>query len=135
MRAEYGTLPFYTATEDTIEAAIIALSEKKARTTWAKRGMAHIRKYHDELPALTRLAGLYRRAIEEQHIDKGPITMDPVTFHADIRQMRFCGKFINFPYTTDKPILATKMRVLALRYPTRGIVEVAWGRGMGGCIS
>lgn len=127
MREEFGTkaLPFYIAEEDTIEAAILALADKRTHTTYAKRGMAHIRKFHDELPALTRLAALYRKAIENRDVPQEPIKMEPVTFIAKVKQMSFGGRYVNFPYTTDNPHRATQMRVAALRYPGRGIEEVA----------
>ena len=68
MRSVYDTtdLPFYEATEECIADALVAMSDKATRTTYADRGMAHVRRYHDELPALSRLASLYRYAIEEQ---------------------------------------------------------------------
>ena len=68
MRSVYDTseLPFYAATEDTIAAALVAMSDKATPYHLCRRGMAHVRRYHDELPALARLASLYRYAIEEQ---------------------------------------------------------------------
>lgn len=125
MRLEFGTktLPFYEATEDTIADAIVALSDAKVRSTYRKRGLAHVRKFHGELPALTRLATLYRMAIEARDVDPGPITIDPVTFTAKVPQLRMGAKLLNFPYTTDNPQLATRVRVMALRFPRYGIVE------------
>jgi hypothetical protein len=68
MRRVYDTkdLPFYEATEDTISAALVDMASEGKRSEYAARGMQHVRRYHDELPALSRLASLYRYAIEEQ---------------------------------------------------------------------
>jgi hypothetical protein len=130
MREVYGTddLPFYEATPETIAAAIADLATHKSlRTKYAKRGLAHVRKFHDERPALTRLAELYRMAIEafdparEQAITKIP----PVTFTAAIPQVRAAGRFVTFPHTTDSPYIASALRILAQRKPRYGIEEVA----------
>lgn len=69
MRVEFGTdeLPFYKADDDvgSIRDAVRALAKSsELRREWASRGHAHARKFHDELPALTRLVGLYYQAIE-----------------------------------------------------------------------
>jgi len=127
MREVYGTdsLPFYEATEATIGEAIADLASSKAkRTTYAKRGMAHVRKFHDERPALTRLAELYRMAITHPVNNPVPTTIEPVTFHAVVPQVTI-GKRITFPYTTDNPHIATKLRLMARRHPKYGIEEVA----------
>ena len=124
MEAMWGALPFYTATEGSIGGAIAALATKTARAKWRKAGMAHVRKYHDELPALTRLAELYRMTI-----DQVPYQVDtpipPARFTASVQQVHIAGKFINFPCEIDNPFLATKIRVHAMRYRKFGIEEVA----------
>jgi hypothetical protein len=130
MREVYGskTLPFYEATEETIADALIALEDKKTRATYAKRGMAHVRKFHDELPALTRLAELYHRAIEHQGEEAAAIVVPPSTFTATVPQIRVGGHTVTFskgPFTTDNPYLATALRARAMRYPREGIEEVA----------
>lgn len=130
MREVFGstTLPFYTATVDTIADAIRDLAGSKAkRTTWAKRGMAHVRTFHDERPALTRLAELYRRSYDEPY--DGPVnqTTEPVTFRADVPQVRI-GKWITFvdgQYTTDNLHVIAKLRRIAQKNPSYGIEVVA----------
>jgi hypothetical protein len=129
MREVYGTksLPFYEATEATIADALIALEDKKVRATYAKRGMAHVRKFHDELPALTRLAELYHRAIQHQGEEAESIVIPPSTFIATVPQIRVGGRTVTFsngPFTTDNPYLATALRARAMRYPREGIEEV-----------
>jgi glycosyltransferase involved in cell wall biosynthesis len=65
MRRQWGGLPFYEANERTLKERIREMVESKAlREEWAGIGMAHVRKYHDELPALTKLAELYALALE-----------------------------------------------------------------------
>jgi hypothetical protein len=130
MREVFGTktLPFYSTTEGSIAEALVDLATSKAkRTTYAKRGMAHIRKFHDELPALTTLAGLYRRAIEHEGEEAKAVVVPPATFIAKVPQIQLGGKRITFsvgPYTTDNPQLATALRARAMRYPREGIEEV-----------
>ena len=65
MLSEYGTLPFYEATVDTIASSLRAMVKSPdLRAEYAERGMAHARRFHDERPALTRLVELYVRAID-----------------------------------------------------------------------
>lgn len=128
MKEVYGTdkLPFYEATEETIGEAIADLATHKAkRTQYARRGLAHVRKFHDELPALTRLAALYREAIDTQTDTTRLDTIPPVTFHADVPQLRIANRLIGFPFTTDNPNMARQVRLYALRRPRYGISEVA----------
>jgi hypothetical protein len=126
MRELWGEqLPFYEATEDTIGAAIADLAQSKAkRATWAARGFRHIRKYHDEKPALTILAGLYRLALQEQeaYIDApAPV----VKFTAGTRQLMIANRRLNFPYETDNIYMVERIRQYAQRFPNHGIQEVA----------
>lgn len=129
MREVYGNanLPFYEATTSTIAEAIADLATHKAkRTAYAKRGLAHVRKFHDERPALTRLAELYRMTLEafdENDPYIRSLTIPPVTFTANVPQVRAAGKFITFPYTTENPYIASALRILALK-PRYGIQEV-----------
>jgi hypothetical protein len=127
MREVYGTdVPFYEATPDTIADAIADLATHKAlRTKYAKRGLAHVRRFHDELPALTRLASLYRMAMLTQEAGAEPEPIPPVSFTASIPQVRAAGRYVTFPYTTDNPHIATALRLLAQRKPRYGIEEVA----------
>lgn len=133
MREVYGsaTLPFYTASIDTIADAIRDLAGSKTkRTTWAKRGMAHVRKFHDELPALTRLAELYARAGDEPYDGSARVEMAPVTFRAlkpeRMPAVRIGGTqviYVDGTYTTDNPFVAAKIRKLSVQHPSRYAVE------------
>jgi nucleotide-binding universal stress UspA family protein len=131
MREVYGSeeLPFYEATEDTIGAAIADLAQHpRKRAAYAKRGLAHVRKFHDERPALTRLAQLYHMAIEWSEKEAPAIQPVLITFRAAVPQVRAAGRFVTFTdgiYSTDNPYLATALRLLAQRYPRYGIEEVA----------
>ena len=59
-----GRIPFYQASEDTIADALRALVQSaELRAEWALKGMEHAAAFHDELPALERLADLYLKAI------------------------------------------------------------------------
>lgn len=130
MREVYGTadLPFYEAKEDSIAEAIADLATHKARRKqYADRGLAHCRKFHDERPALTRLAELYRFALEafDGTQSQSITTIPPVTFTANIPQVRAAGRFVTFPVTTDSPYIASALRIMAQRKPRYGIEEVA----------
>lgn len=125
----WGSLPFYHATVDTIADALRTLATSKAqRTKWAKAGMAHIRRYHDELPALIRLAELYHMAINQQVLTPGTHEPPPATFTAKVPQLRVAGRYVTFvngQHTTDNPHIATALRLMATRHPKYGIEEVA----------
>ena len=133
MREVYGTeqLPFYEASVDTITDAIRDLATSKAkRTKYAKLGMAHARKFHDELPALTRLAELYRRSFDEAYDGPVNIKMDPVTFRPlapdRIPQFRVGGTLVSWnggTFTTDNPAVVAKIRRMAMKHPGRYAVE------------
>ena len=124
MKALWGSLPFYTATEATTGMAVARLADNpERRARWAKKGMAHIRRYHDELPALTRLAELYRMAMDNlPYKVNDPIP--PVRFTANQAQVRIFSRPWNFPCEVDNPTVATRIRLFALRYPKYGIQEV-----------
>ena len=124
----WGRLPFYTATEATIGDAIATLAGSKAkRTGYAKAGMAHVRRHHDELPALARLAELYSMAIHRRQEATVQPEYPTVTFRAKVPQLRAAGKYVTFvngEHTTTNPYIATALRALSLRYPKYGITEV-----------
>jgi hypothetical protein len=65
MRDEFGgTLPFAVASEDTLVEVIAAMVESAdMRAEYAERGYDHVLEYHDEQPALARLAELYHDAL------------------------------------------------------------------------
>lgn len=67
MKKEFGRgkLPFYPTTELTIARSIADLvMSADLRAEWGARGLAHVQKYHAELPALERLVSLYMRTIK-----------------------------------------------------------------------
>lgn len=61
-----GALPFYEATPETIAQSIRAMMKSNVRAEYAERGMAHVRRFHDEKPALEKLVELYARAMTER---------------------------------------------------------------------
>ena len=53
MKREFGKLPFYAATEATLVDRLRKLVQSSTlRSEWGGRGVAHVRRYHDERPAL-----------------------------------------------------------------------------------
>ena len=88
MRADWGDLPFYAATEKTIADAIRSLAKSRdLRAEWAEKGAAHAAKYHAEKPALARLAELYALAMKRQEIPKHYGPLAPRTYF-DPKQRR-----------------------------------------------
>jgi hypothetical protein len=119
----WGSIPFYQATEETIGEAIAALAtNKRLRTKWAKAGMTHVRTYHDELPALRRLAELYHLALSDT--PQAGLPLPPTTFIAAVPQVHIANRYINFPFTTDNQFLANRIRLHGLRWQKYGIQEV-----------
>lgn len=63
MLDRWGVLPFYEASADTLYDALRALVEDNdLRTAYAKRGKAHVQKWHDEKVTVATLKGLYEKA-------------------------------------------------------------------------
>jgi hypothetical protein len=60
MRHEFGALPFFETTEDTIADALIAMRDETTRHTWATHGTTHANRWHDGLETVTRLTKIYR---------------------------------------------------------------------------
>lgn len=59
-----GSLPFYEASEATIADALRELvTSPELCAEWALRGMAHVARFHGELPAFERLLALYQRTL------------------------------------------------------------------------
>jgi hypothetical protein len=68
MERRFDGLPFYRATEATIYDALKTLiTSKDARDEYSAKGLAHVRRFHDERVVVEQLKALYRRAagIEE----------------------------------------------------------------------
>ena len=123
----WGGLPFYVATEQTIADAMRALVQSPdLRDEYAAKGMAHVRKYHDEKPALARLVELYMQTLTGDVRRRKAIPA--VTFTSKTNRPLMLG---NEPITfTDGRITTTDPQVIArLRYFTTrrryGITEEA----------
>jgi hypothetical protein len=133
MAQEWPAIPFEEANERTLKDVIRAMvTSAELREDAAERGRAHVRKYHDERPALARLAELYAKAIRTysriripgkaaQHVTfrdkKGRPVYDPTT-----------GERIQFTdgkVTTDDTLIIERLRYLAKRPAAFGIEEVA----------
>lgn len=131
MRRQWGGLPFYLASEDTLKERIRAMVQnEKIREEWGAIGLAHVRKYHDERPALERLAELYTKAIE-QFASGRTIPGKPamaVRFrsrqHAAVSFDGQTVRFIRGEARVTDPDLITRLRTLAKRR-NFGIEEVA----------
>jgi hypothetical protein len=106
MKEMWGSLPFAEATEKTLQRVIEdTVASADARAEYAERGLAHVRKYHDEQPALQVLLELYHEAMARHH------------------RPRIQGKGVMFQYANKKPHVVTdvqevaRLRVQAKRRP------------------
>ncbi len=96
MREMWGSLPFAEATEKTLSSVIEELvASADARAEYAERGLAHVRKYHDERPALSILLELYHEAMTRHH------------------RPRIQGKGVMFQYANKKPQVVTDVQEVA----------------------
>ena len=65
MQERFGELPFYRATERTLEARLEELIlEPELRTEYAARGLRHVERFHHQRQAVARALELYTEAIE-----------------------------------------------------------------------
>lgn len=65
MERRFGELPFYNATEATIYDAIKALVlDPELRAEYAAKGLAHVRRFHDEAVVVEQLKAIYQRAVQ-----------------------------------------------------------------------
>ncbi len=106
MKEMWGSLPFAEATEKTLQRVIKdTVASADARAEYAERGLAHVRKYHDEQPALQVLLELYHEAMTRHH------------------RPRIQGKGVMFQYANRRPHVVTdvqevaRLRVQAKRRP------------------
>jgi hypothetical protein len=106
MKEMWGSLPFAEATEKTLQRVIEdTVASADARAEYAERGLQHVRKYHDEQPALQVLLELYHEAMTRHH------------------RPRIQGKGVMFQYANKKPHVVTdvqevaRLRVQAKRRP------------------
>lgn len=59
MTDEFGSLPFCEATVDTIADALDQMKDAKVRATWARKGKAHVKRWHDGRETVARLTNVY----------------------------------------------------------------------------
>src|SRR6185295_20185445 len=131
MASEWPAIPFEEANERTIKDVIrqMVLSAD-LREDAAQRGLAHVRRYHDEEPALAKLAELYGLAIAEYRQERIPgKDANKVTFRSRSgKALEYDGTPIRFApdgsLTTTDPYVVQHLRTLARR-PVFGIEEVA----------
>jgi hypothetical protein len=111
----WGALPFAEAEESTLKDVIRGLvMSADMRQEYAERGLAHVRKYHDERPALDRLLELYELAIKTYHRQR---TVAPVRFRNNGKSVTWDKMVI--PSGTEieisDPDAITHLRALAKR--------------------
>jgi hypothetical protein len=64
MLHEWGSMPFYETTEAALLDSLRDLVKSaELRAEWALRGMAHVARFHGQLPALERLIEMYQRTV------------------------------------------------------------------------
>jgi hypothetical protein len=129
MRQVFGRLPFYQTTAETLTADLRKLVKSKAlRQRWGAKGLEHVRKYHDEKPALARLAELYVRTIQRYETPMRSRLERPVRFRNVLgRAVAVDGvrvAFENGEHVTQDPFVIARLRYFAEKRPTYGIVEV-----------
>ena len=130
MAQEWGGLPFVPANEKTLEQTLRRMvTSAEMRQEASEIGHAHVRKYHDERPALARLAELYAKAIRGYVSPRIPGKgMKAVTFRKTNAQKVYDidGSVIPFEqgeHKTADPIVIDRLRKVAKR-PIFGVVEV-----------
>lgn len=126
MAAMWPSIPFEEATEKTLKDVIRRLVHSKAaREDAGERGHAHVRRYHDELPALERLAELYADAMSIRM--KPRIHGKGVMFHSPTRRsMVIDGQVVQFDkgYVTVTDVdVVRKLREFTVKRPKYGIAE------------
>jgi glycosyltransferase involved in cell wall biosynthesis len=126
MRKEFGELPFYLTTDDSIADSLSELYESKdLRAEYAEKGLAHVRRYHDEKPALERLAELYGLAIKT-YTAAYTSAADAVRFRNAGSTIRIDGQVIpRGEMETTDPIVISRLRALAKRRQRFRVEEVA----------
>ena len=133
MTAEFGRLPFYTATEETIADAIRAMVQSSdLRAEWAGIGREHNERFHAEKSALSRLAELYGLALK--WATEGPGSYERFPSEAGLFQsvkpklvVRIGSRTVNFvdgEAKVDDPELAKRLRHVAMARPGLKISEV-----------
>jgi hypothetical protein len=127
----WGGLPFYSATEDTIADAIRDLVQSAdLRAEYAAKGMAHVRTYHDEKPALERLVELYMETVKGD--TKRREVIPAVTFESTrLKPILVNGIQVQFSdgrVTTTDPDVIARLRYFCTR-PAYGMRELSQPEG------
>lgn len=132
MRQEFGKagLPFMEATAETLKDVIRELVvSKDLRAKWAAKGMRHVRKYHDERPALAKLAELYGMTVYGYEAPRRARLERPVKFRCVRNRVMQAAEeqvvFVNGEYATSDPFVIQRLRYFAQQRPAFGITEVA----------
>ncbi len=127
MARTWPSIPFEEATEATLKDVIKRMVQSEAlREDAAQRGLQHVLRYHDELPALERLAELYHEAINIKI--KPRIPGKAVTFHSTTRRQVFVEDHVvrfvkGVAVVTDEDVV-TGLRKYVKQRPLFGIKEV-----------
>lgn len=66
MERRFGSLPFALADEGSIYKALKGLADPGVRAWWQRRGLQHVREWHDETRVVSQLQDIYRRAAESR---------------------------------------------------------------------
>lgn len=130
MASMWSAVPFEEATDTTLKdvlRAMVKLSD--LREDAAERGLAHVRTYHDEKPALEKLAELYAKAIRTFSRPRIYAKSESTTFRQKGRKAVYFEDtqipFTDGEITTDDPMVIARLRTLAKRPRAFGIEEVA----------
>jgi len=133
MERRWGSFPFAVADPESLADVLRQMVERHdMRAYYAEHGLAHVRKYHDEAPALVILAELYQKAIRRYRRERipGKAPADPVMFRQDGARKVYDPEtgepipFENGQIVTDDPYVIDRLRHLARRRAF-GIEEVA----------
>lgn len=129
MNKRFHGLPFAVASDDTIKATIRLLATSADwRAEMSEIGFAHVKRWHDERPALAKLAELYALAIDTYHT-RHASAAEAVRFrNAGRRTVRLDDMPILAPgsdIATDDPAVISRLRYFAKQRPRWGIEEVA----------
>jgi predicted SnoaL-like aldol condensation-catalyzing enzyme len=63
MERRFGELPFYTATEDSIYDALLAMTDPATRDEYGQLGLRHVQRWHDDAKVVEQLKDVYQRAV------------------------------------------------------------------------
>lgn len=129
MTRTFGRIPFSVASDASILDVVRQMATSKdARDEMAEVGFAHVKRWHDELPVLEKLAELYALTIETYHT-RHASAAEAVRFrNSGRRTIRLDGMPVMAPesdISTDDPAVIHRLRYFAKERPRFGIEEVA----------